>query len=114
MRKFKISLNRVHDTVSIKEGNEKLVLKVDADPLRMVAGLSQAQKLMQSLKTDSTEEETENAAKYFAQVIFGDKQAGELMEFYRNDAGCVINVCGQYFAQRLSKLISKAQKKIKT
>ena len=41
---YRITLNRVHDTVLINEGADKLKLDVDGDPMRMVAGLSQAQK----------------------------------------------------------------------
>ena len=36
---YKISLNRIHDRVRITEGDEHLDLRVDADPMRMVAGL---------------------------------------------------------------------------
>lgn len=110
---FKISLNRVHDKVEIKEGDEKIMLRVDSDPMRMVAGLSQAQKMLQELNKDSSDEETDKAAQYFATVIFGKEQAETLVAFYHNDAACVINVCGQYFSKRLGKLITNAQKKMK-
>ena len=108
---FEISLNRIHDKVKIKEGDESLVLKVDADPLRMVAGCMQAQKVLQAIDDNSSEEQRRNAAMYFAEVIFGPKQAEELRDFYHNDTACLINVCGKYFSERLSKLIDKAQRK---
>ena len=111
MGPFKLSLNRVYDKVRISEGSESLLLSVDADPMRMVAGLNQAQKAMQAITSESTEEETKAAAAYFAGVIFGPGQAEQLMEFYHGDAACVINVCGKYFAERLSKLIARAQKR---
>jgi hypothetical protein len=110
---FKISLNRIHDTIRIREGNDALNLSVDADAMRMVAGLNKARNLLQSITEETTEEQRNEAARYFAAVIFGDEQAGKLMDFYRGDAGCVINVCGQYFAKRLSAMIAKAQKKLK-
>jgi hypothetical protein len=110
---FEISLHRVHDRVKITENGESLALYVDGDPMRMVAGLAQAQKIMQGLNEESTEEEQKNAALYFADVIFGKQQAEKIMEFYHGDAGCVINVCGQYFSKRLNKLIVAAQKKQK-
>ena len=110
---FNISMNRVHDTVKINEGSESLILKVDGDPMRMVAGLSQAQKKLQALNNESTDEETKNAALYFANVIFGKEQAEMLLDFYHNDAGCMISLCGKYFSGRLSSLIVKAQKKQK-
>lgn len=110
-RPFRVTLNRVHDKVRISEGGESLMLVVDADPMRMVAGLGQAQKLMQALTGESTEKEQKDAALYFAGVIFGREQAEKLLEFYHGDSGCVVNVCGKYFAGRLGKLITRAQKK---
>ena len=107
---FHMSLNRIHDTVKITEGNDSLVLTVNCDPNRLVAGLNQAQKMLTAVNDESKEEEIKAAADYFAGVIFGTEQAKDLMDFYRNDAGCVINVCGQYFANRLKQLIIKAQK----
>ena len=108
---FTISLNRIHDTVRIKEGSDSLTLKVNADPGRMVAGLSEAQKRLTAVNDETNPDEITKTAEYFAGVIFGTEQAKQLMEFYRNDAGCVINVCGQYFSERLKTLIIKAQKK---
>lgn len=110
---FEISLNRIHDNIRIREGNDTLNLSVDADAMRMVAGLNKARNLLQSITDKTTEEQRNEAARYFAAVIFGDEQAGKLMDFYRGDAGCVINVCGQYFAKRLSGIIAKVQKKSK-
>lgn len=111
--KYRMSLNRVHDTVEIREGGETLTLRVSADPMRLVAGLTQAQKLLQAIDADSTEEQRNRAAGHFAEAIFGAEQAGQLFDFYRGDASCVINICGKYFAERLRKLIEKAQKRVK-
>ena len=108
---FNIRLNRIHDTVRITEGEDKLILKVNGDPNRMVAGLSKAQKMLTAVNDETPEEEIRNGAEYFATVLFGEEQAKKLFEFYRDDAGCVINVCGQYFANRLKTLIIKAQKR---
>ena len=110
---YSLSLHRVHDTVRIREGNESLRLVVDGDPMRMVAGLNQAQKMLVLINDETPEEEKHTTAEYFATVIFGKEQAAQLMTFYRDDALCVVNVCGQYFKDRLNKLITKAQKKSK-
>lgn len=110
-KRYTMSLNHVHDTIDIREGGETLTLKVDADAMRMVVGLNKAREILQTIREDTTEEDQKKAALYFANVIFGQEQADKLLEFYRGDAGCVINVCGQYFAKRLSGLIAKAQKK---
>ena len=110
---YEISLNRVHDTVKINENGEVLTLVVNADPMRLVAGLNKAQqKLTEMVNQEPTEDEMKETAEYFAAVIFGTEQARKLMEFYANDAACVINVCGTYFRERLGNKISKVQKKI--
>lgn len=112
---YDITLNRVHDTIRIKENGESLQLTVSADPMRIVAGLNKAQKKLSDLVSDDrepSEEEIKEAAEYFATVIFGQEQAGKMMAFYNNDAACVINVCGTYFRERLAQKISKMQKKI--
>ena len=110
---YKLSLNRVHDKVRINEGDEHLLLKVDADPVRMVAGILQAQKILQAIDDNSTEEQRHDAAEFFCGCIFGKEQTAQIFDFYHDDTGCVINVCGRYFAERLSKLIDKAQRKAK-
>lgn len=110
---FTLSLNRVHDRIRIVEGDERLELRVDGDPMRMVAGLNEAQKRLCGLTEESSEEEQRDAAQYFAAVMFGDVQAKTLMDFYRHDAACVINICGKYFSERLAKLIEKAQRRAK-
>ena len=108
-----LSLNRVYDTVTINENGNKLVLHVNADPSRVVVGLSQAQKRLVTIDADTPDEEREQIALFFAGVIFGDEQARKLLDFYYGESSCVVAVCGQYFAKRLSKLITKAQKKRK-
>lgn len=108
---FRMSLNRVHDTVRVSEGHESIMLKVDADAGRMVAGIAEASRALQELSAETSEEDQRKAARYFASVIFGDEGAARLMEFYRDDPTCVINLCAQYFSKRLGGLITKAQKK---
>ena len=110
---FRLSLNRVHDRVKISEGAESIILLVDGDANRMVAGISEAVATLKTLKDDSPEETKHGTALYFATVIFGKEQADRLMEFYRDDPVCVINLCGKYIGQRLGGLIAKAQKKAK-
>ena len=112
-RGYKLTLNRVHDTVLIREGDETLTLTVNGDAMRIVAGLNKAQAKMQELNDDSPDEVVKETAEYFAAVIFGREQAAQLMKFYANDPGCVIALCGKYFKERLADKISKVQKKAK-
>lgn len=110
---YEMTLNRVHDTVVVREGDETLKLSVSGDSMRMVAGLNRAQEKLSALNEQSSDEDVLNAAEYFASVIFGKEQAGKLMAFYADDPGCVITVCGRYFRERLADKIAKAQKKMK-
>ena len=112
-RGYEITLNRVHDTLRIREDGETLTLTVNGDSLRMVAGLNKAQEKMKALDDNSTDEEIRAAAEYFAAVLFGKEQADRLMAFYADDAGCVISVCGKYFRERLAGKIAEKQKKLK-
>ena len=112
-RGYELSLNQVHDKITIREGEERLTLTVSGDSMRMVAGLNKAQQKMVALKDDSTEEDIKEAAEFFASVIFGKEQAKKLIEFYADDPSCVISVCGQYFRERLALKIAKVQKKMK-
>lgn len=112
-RGYKLTLNRVHDVVTIKEGDEKITLTVNGDSMRMVAGLTKAQQKMKDITPETPDEQVRETAEYFAAVIFGKEQAEKLMAFYADDPGSVITVCGQYFKQRLAAKITKAQKRIR-
>ena len=110
---YVLSLGRIYDTVIVKENGQKMILHVNADPNRLVIGLTHAQKQLAAINNDTTQEDREKAALYFAGVIFGDEQAKKLLDYYRGDSSCVIGICGKYFADRLSKMITRAQKKQK-
>lgn len=115
-RRNEITLNRIHHTVTINENGEKLKLVINADPLRLVAGLTKAQKKLTETvngEKEPSEEEIKEAAEYFSAVIFGHEQTVKLFDFYAGDSACVINVCGQIFRNQLAQKITKAQKRMK-
>ena len=112
-RGYTMTLNRVHDSITIKEGEESLKLTVNGDAMHMVAGLNKAQTKMKAINDESTDDEVKEVSEYFAAVIFGKDQAEQLMKFYSDDPGCVISVCSQYFRDRLAGKIAKVQKKLK-
>lgn len=112
-RGYEMTLNRVHDNVTIREGDEKLMLTVNGDAMRIVAGLNKAQQKMKALTEETPDDEVKDVAEYFAAVIFGKEQAEKLMAFYADDPACVISVCGQYFKERLAGKIAEIQKKAK-
>lgn len=103
-----ISLNRVRDKVDVVESGNRLTLTVDDDASRIVKRLNLAQEALRNVSDSG--EGVEKAAHMLAEAIFGEEQEKQLFEFYGNDAGAVIDICGKYFATRLGKLITKAQK----
>jgi hypothetical protein len=111
LKRNEFSLNLVHDTVTFRESDEKLTLRVCDDATRIGAGLLHVRRKMQGMDENAPEEEQQAIALEMAAVFFGEEQAKKLMEFYRNDATGVLNLCLRYFRQRLTKKIIKAQKK---
>ena len=114
-RRNEVSLHRIHHTVIINENGEKLKLVVNADPMRLVAGLTLAQKKLTDTvnkETEPTAEEMRDAAESLSAVLFGKEQTEKLFEFYAGDSACVINICGQIFKDQLTDKITKAQKKM--
>ena len=108
---YEVTLNRVHDTITVREGEEKLTLTVNGDAMRMVAGLNRAHDRMKKITEDPPDEEVKAAAEYFAAVLFGKEQAEKLLAFYADDPGCIIAVCGRYFKERLKDIIEEVQKR---
>lgn len=103
-----ISLNRVRDKIDVVESGNRLTLTVDDDSARIVKRLNVAQDALKNVSDNG--EGAEKAATMLAEAIFGEEQANKLFEFYSGDAGAVIDICGKYFATRLGKKITKAQK----
>ena len=112
-RGYVMTLNRVHDIVTIREADEKITLTVNGDAMHMVAGLTKAQAKMKGITDETPDDEVREVAEYLAAVIFGKDQAAQLMTFYADDPGCVITVCGRYFRERLAGKITAAQKRMK-
>ena len=114
-RRNEITLNRIHHTVIINENGERLKLVVNADPMRLVAGITKASQRLTDVVNDDKEptpEELHGAAEAFAAVLFGKEQTEKLFEFYAGDSACVINICSQIFKDQLTDKITKAQKKM--
>lgn len=109
-----ISLNRVHDLFTVKEGNEQIQLRVDSDPHSLVIKIRNANELIISANGQkASDEDRIHAARMFAEAMFGTEQTDRLAALYNGDYACVMAICGKYFEQRLCRKIVKAQKKIK-
>lgn len=108
------SLNRVRDKITVREGNETLELFVDSDSRSLIHRLQEANKEIEKINGESTDEQKKLAAVGFAEAMFGGEQAGKLMDFYHGDYASVITICSMYFEDKkngLAKKITKAQKK---
>ena len=111
---FRLTLNRVRDHITIREGDETLSLAVDCDARMLVSRIRKAQiQLTEANKSESTDEDRQNAARAFSVAIFGEGQTDKLAEFYGWDYSCVMTISGLYFEKRLCKKIIAAQKKQK-
>ena len=111
---YKVTLNRVRDSITVKEGKEALELYVDSDANSLMNRLHEAQKRLQSVNEDPSEENKTDAATFLSTAIFGADQTKKLFDFYHGDAGCVVTICGMYFSDKrngLGKKITKIQKK---
>lgn len=101
----------VHDKVRFKNVDEAITLYVRSDASVMVSNLNKINKRLTGINEETSDEEKNMIALQFAECLFGGDQAEELMDFYNEDALAVITVCGRYFKERLSKIITKAQKR---
>ena len=111
-----LSLNRVRDTVTIREGDERIVLKVDSDARSIINRLNRAQKMLSAMDENTTDDERIQAAHDLSEAMFGVEQTKDLFAFYNYDAACVVAICGKYFGDPehgLGKKITKVQKKRK-
>lgn len=100
----------VSDKVTFRNVDKTLTLYVRSNASSIVASLQKAKTVLSELASTSEEFERLNAARVFARGIFGEEQGDQLVDFY-NDPLAIITVLGTYFETRLSKIITKAQKK---
>ena len=110
-RKNEINPFSVVDRVRFRNNDEVLELQVKADAPFLVSNIMKVNKRFSGLSEVSPESEQRESALFFAEAVFGRKQAEKLMEFYDNEPLAVINACGIYFRERLAKKITKVQKK---
>ena len=109
-KKKEISPYSVEDKVTFRNVDKTITLYVRGDAASYVVGLKKAQDKLSEITGESNEQERVECARFFARTLFGDDQGDQLMDFY-NEPLAVITVCGMYFKDRLSKKITKAQKR---
>ena len=109
-KKREITLGRVRDKVTFREGEEILELRVDSEAGKMMAGLKSVQVMLDGMTAEDAQG-IEDAAEKISVTIFGKTQADKLREFYGGDAQAVIRACGAYTRKYLLKRITKVQEK---
>ena len=100
----------VSDKVTFRNVDKTLKLTVRADASSLVIGLKKANDKLSGMTDDTPEKERAEAARLLAATIFGQEQGDALCRFYE-DPLAVVTACGLYFRERLSKKITKAQKR---
>lgn len=109
---YKITLNRVHDLIEVREGTENLILRVDADAMDLVRTINSLEPRLNAIQDNGqAEQEADSIAREFCTAIFGKEQTEKLFDFYNYSGVAVLGIVGKYFSERLGKLITKAQKK---
>jgi hypothetical protein len=112
MFRYKASLGHVHDLIEIREGNERLPLRVDADPISIVRLIGRLEPQLSSIQDqEQAEKEAEGIAREICNAIFGKQQMKKIFEMYNDDSSAVLGICSKYIAERLGKLVTKKQKK---
>lgn len=106
-----ISPYSVTDKIIFRNVDDTLQLIVRADAASLVMGLKKVNERLSQMTDETPEEERLSTALFFAQTLFGKDQGENLCQFYGNDPLAIINACGMYFRERLSKKITKVQKK---
>ena len=109
---FKKEINPfpVSDKVTFRNVDKIITLTVRADANGLVAGLKRVYDKLNGMTEETPENERKEAARFFADTLFGEEQGKRLFIFYNGDALAIITACGMYFRGRLSKKITKAQK----
>lgn len=110
---FKREINPfpVTDKVTFRNVDKTITLTVKADGSSLITGLKHVNDRLSKMTDETPENERTEAARMFAETIFGKEQGGRLFDFYGGDALAIVTACGMYFRERLSKKITKAQKK---
>lgn len=112
MFKYKATLGHVHDLIEVREGKERLVLRVDADPINIVRMINRLEPQLSNIHDhEQAEKEAEGIAREICNAIFGKQQMHKLFEMYNGDSVAVLGLCSKYIAERLGNLITKVQKK---
>lgn len=112
MFKHEINPFSVTDKITFRNVDKTINLVVRADASILVSGLKRITGRLNEIDEVSDEEKLK-VARSFAALFFGDEQSEKLCAFYNDDPLAIISACGMYFQQRLSKIITKAQKKAK-
>lgn len=110
-KKNEINPFTVSDRVRFRNIDKTLDLEVRAGASALVLGISRVQEQFKKLEDSDSAEERLEASRLFAETLFGKEQSEKLVSFYDSDYLAIINACTLYVSKRLSKLITKAQKK---
>jgi hypothetical protein len=109
---FKKEINPfpVTDKIRFRNVDKVFDAVIRSDASSLVVGLKRVNDRLSGMTDETPEAERLSAARFFADTLFGTEQGKAFCEFYDSDPLTIINACGMYFRERLSKKITKAQK----
>lgn len=109
--RHEISPYSVTDKIIFRNVDKTLSLTVRTDASSIVLGLKKVNDRLSQMTDETPESDRLMAARFFAVTLFGEDQGNRLCVFYHDDPLAIINACGMYFRERLSKKITKVQKR---
>lgn len=106
-----LTLNHVHDRITVKEGNERITLLIDADVTDLARKCKTALSVIERAREDP--EARAGAGLALSKAIFGEAQTRRLLDFYGGNEVAVLEISVKAFTMRLASQIEKAQRKAK-
>ena len=105
---LEINTNRIHETVRLIAGNDRLELEINLDPM---AFMGQMADIVEALRT--VNEKDDNAirelARDYAEVMLGKPQAIDFMAFYGGDGKPALMALSKIFNEAVNPKLTAAQ-----
>lgn len=105
---IEINTNRIHETVRLIAGNDKLLLEINLDPMATMGGVSDIMDKLNATKADD-EDGIRKLAEDFAVLLFGKAQATEYMHFYGGEGVAALNAITKVFVEAIQPKLTAAQ-----
>lgn len=105
---IEINTNRIHETVRLVAGNDRLELDINLDPMIVMGGVNDV------LETMKATDEKDSAgilkcARDFAILLLGADQADAFIKFYGGDGTAALSAVSRIFNEAVMPKLTAAQ-----